>query len=507
MPYTIQNIANVTAPARLSLSGVPNFMSLRSWSADGSRYEARVQPQAAGVLTLLDTYGGVRSFKAVSLPADAGGLSYLLTGNAIENAENLKAALLSDGFIAANYEVYNDMDYAAMTTAGVVVRALEIGAEFNIQVQEAEGVTYTPIATGSSADSIKASAPTVVVSVDLFEIEMPARVRETPPAGRLGRPVVTLNKSYNGSPMWFDLNGVASHKLEFTPPNGLGWFNPRTMTAYRASMRAGNEVQRLAYVTDIMYVLHGFGRIGETLPISEYVYELSPVKLLTNKPVTPYVYGQVEYLTFMLGAQLTGKQIGVLLRAYNGSGQYLGSTTQYVTPTQILSAINTCGFSFSALLDIYPDAVQLSACLTMGGAIISDDQLYEVKPECYHDSNPFHFINRLGGWDTFNFDGVLIDDAKPVNETYERTVTPSYHKSQGVEATYAADLSNSMSIQGAPVGEDVAEWLKEFVAAKVIVDGEGRRVLLEDFTLREEEGENVAPTIKYRYSETYTNGY
>lgn len=507
MAYVIQNIANITPAAALSLSGVPNFMSLRSLSEGGSRYEARVTVQGVGSFTLQDTYGGVRTFKGVASEADAGGLTFVVSANPIETAENVKAALLNDSFIAANYEVFNDIDYATLTTAGVMLRAYDMGAEFNLTATQVEQVTYTPVAAGTSNDTIKGNTPTVVVSVDLFEIQMPSRLREEAPAARLGRPLVTLNKSYNGSPVWFDLNGVATHKLEFTPPAALGWFNPRTLTAYRASVRAGNNSQRLAYVTDILYVLHGFGKIGETVDAARYIYTASPIKFLTNKPVTPYVYGQTEFVNFLLGAQLTGKQIAVLLRAYDGAGQYLGSATQSAIPSEFLSAINTCAINFDSLLDQHPDAVRLSAALTMGGALLSEEQLYEVKPECYHDSNPFHFINRLGGWDTFNFDGVLVDDAKPVNETYERAVTPSYHKSQGVEATYAADLNNSMTIQGAPVREAVAEWLKEFVAAKVITDGEGRRILLEDFTLREEEGENVAPTIKYRYSETYTNGY
>lgn len=507
MPYIIQNIANVSPPAVLSLSGVPNFIQLSTRNASGNRYEARATVQTVGLLTLQDTYGGVRTFKGVADAAEAGGLNFMVTANAVETAENLKAALLNDSYISANYEVFNDMDYATLSTSGVVLRALDMGSEFNLTATSAEGITYTQQTAGSSGDTIKGNAPTSVVSIDLYEVEMPARVRETPPEGRLGRPVVTLNKSYNGSPIWFDLNGVASHKLEFTPPAALGWFNPRTLTAYRASVRAGNEVQKLAYVTDILYMLHGYGEIEKRISVADYVYENRPVTLLTNKPPTHYIYGQTEYVNFMLGAQLEGKQIGVLLRAYDGAGQFLGSTIQSVVSTAALSAINTCAVSFDALINSYPDAVKVSATLTMGGALISNEQAYEVKPECYHDSNPFHFINSLGGWDTFNFDGILIDDAKPINETYERAITPAYHRSQGVEATYAADINNSMTIQGAPVGEAVAEWLKEFVAAKVITDGQGRRILLEDFTLREEEGENVAPTIKYRHSETYTNGY
>ena len=72
---------------------------------------------------------------------------------------------------------------------------------------------------------------------------------------------------------------------------------------------------------------------------------------------------------------------------------------------------------------------------------------------------------------------------------------------------YLADVETVKTVQGAPVGEDVAEWLKQLLAAKVILDMEGRRVLIEDFTLRTTAGDFVAPVIKYRHSETYTNGY
>ena len=143
----------------------------------------------------------------------------------------------------------------------------------------------------------------------------------------------------------------------------------------------------------------------------------------------------------------------------------------------------------------------------MGGALISEALVYEVRPECLHTLNQFYFINRLGGWDTFNFDGPTVEDVKPNIETYNKTVTPAYTKAEGVEGVYLADLDQDFTIQGAPITYEVAEWLRQLVASKVIIDMEGRRIVIDEFTLKPQAGEYMTPVIKYRLSETFTNGY
>lgn len=512
MGYILKDIAEITEPARVSLSGLPNFIQIASKTSGGTRYEVRIAPTSPTVVlvTIQDGGGGIRALQGTTDPEAVEGSVFFISTDPLETAENLKAALLNDNYIFANYDVYSDISWnaGAPTVNGVVVRAKDIGTEFNLTVTGA-GATVTAISAGTSTDSIRGSEPIVEVAVDLYREDAGQYIHTAAPAGSLGAPIITLSKSYNGLPIWFDLNGIAAQNLAFNPPTeALGdWFDTGTLVAYRALVRKGNHTQTPFYISEILYALTGYGYLESTRELLPYAYTSAPVKTLTEKPVTPYVMGQTEYITFLLGAPLTGKQLNVLLRAYDGKGTYLGSATVGAVNASQLHAVNTYAFTFDGLLSSYPNAVKVTASVTLNGALITLPQEYEVRPDCLHSLNEFYFLNRLGGWDTFNFDGSTVEENKPVNETFKRTVTPDYNKAQGVEATYLADLETVYTVQGAPVGEDVAEWLKQLLAAKVILDMDGRRILIEDFTLRVTAGDMSIPTIKYRLSETYTNGY
>lgn len=512
MGYILKDIANITEPARISLSGLPNFIRLASKTVGGTRYQVRVVPTSPSAITVTvqDGEGGIRVLTGTTDPEAVEGSVFFIAADPLETAENLKAALLNNAYISANYDVYADIAWSggAPTVNGVVIQAKDMGAEFNLTVTGA-GAAVTAITTGTVNDTIRGSEPVVEVAVDLYKEDASQYIRTTPPAGSLGAPIITLSKSYNGLPIWFDLNGIAAQNLVFTPPtaNTGVWFDTGTLVAYRALVRKGNYTQTPIYISEVLYALTGYGQLEDPREMLPYAYTAAPVQTLTEKPTTPYVLGQREYITFLLGAPLVGKTIGILQRAYNGAGAYLGGQTIATTATSSLHGVNSCAFDFNDLLAAYPAAVKVSATLVLNGAVISQPQEYDVRPDCLHIQNEFYFLNRLGGWDTFNFDAATSEENKPTGETFLRTVTPDYAAAQGVEGTYLADVETVKTVQGAPVGEDVAEWLKQLLAAKVIIDMEGRRVLIEDFTLRTTAGDFVAPVIKYRLSETYTNGY
>ena len=69
-------------------------------------------------------------------------------------------------------------------------------------------------------------------------------------------------------------------------------------------------------------------------------------------------------------------------------------------------------------------------------------------------------------------------------------------------------LNNTYTIEGAPVSDDVARWLKELALSRVVLDGEGNYIIIEEFklTIDPENRDMQIPTIKYRLSESYVNG-
>lgn len=512
MGYLIKDIAVITEPARISLSGLPNFIRLASKTTGGTRYQVRVVPTSASAITVTvqDSEGGIRVLTGTTDPEAVEGSVFFISADPLDTAENLKAALLNDAYVTANYDVYSDITWngGTPTVNGVVIHAKDMGGEFNLNVTGA-GATVSTISNGTVNDTIRGSEPVVEVSVDLYRENADQYVHTSPPAGSLGAPIITLSKSYNGTPVWFDLNGIAAQNLAFTPPPAINtWFNTGTLTAYRALVRKGNHTQTPVYISEVLYALTGYGQLEDPRELMPYVFTAAPVKTLTERPVTPYIFDQREFITLLVGAPLTGKNLQLIRRAYDGAGNFLGSSTiGAALGASNVKGVNSFSFNFNVLITQWPSTVRLTASLIMGGAIVTEPQEYIVRPECLHVKNEFYFLNRLGGWDTFNFDASTSEENKPTGETFTRTVTPDYTAAQGVEGTYLADVETVKTVQGAPISEDVAEWLKQLLAAKVILDMEGRRVLIEDFTLRITAGDFVTPIIKYRLSETFTNGY
>ncbi|WP_159106525.1 hypothetical protein [Bacteroides stercorirosoris] len=237
------------------------------------------------------------------------------------------------------------------------------------------------------------------------------------------------------------------------------------------------------------------------------------IRLLTNKPRTPYIRGQKEYLNFIFSDPQRGESdpteftLRVAYRAYTTSDNYLGTVYGQEKARADFAIVNTCQLDIDTVLDQYPTAGIIRVTLARGTALVSNDQEYTIRPECLHTLRQFSFINRLGGWDAFNFDAGIKDEIKPSVETYNKTLTPSYQKGDSVETVYSTALANTLTIEGAPVSDEVANWLKELAAARVILDDEGNYVIIEDFTLSKTDAafNMQRPTIKYRLSENYTN--
>lgn len=506
MGYVINNIANITEPARLSLSGLPNFIQIASRTGGGSAYRGRITPtsQTSISVTVVDKAGGSRTITGTTDKTAVGGSVFYISTNPLETTENIKAALLNDAYISANYTVFSDISWndGAPEVNGVLMVALEWGQEYNL-VMTASGATIGT-ANGNMNDSIKGSEPMVTISADVYAVES-RYIQDLPPNGEPGKHIVTLSKTYSGSPIWFDLNGVAAQNLGFEDPMKPinTWFGTGTYSAIRALLRKGNEVQTPFFVTEILYTLSGYGNLSDERELAGRAFRAAPVKTLTDRPETPYMKGQREYINFARGAALGGKVMQIIKRAYNGSGAYLGSRTVAGLRFENAFIINSCAFNFDDLLNAYPTAVKLTAALIMNGSIASEVLEYTVNPECFHSENVFHFINRYGGWDTFNFDGTIETSSKPENETYQRTVTPQYDAAHGVEGVYLSDVETVVAVEGAPVNSEIAEWLRQFAAAKVILNNEGRRIILEEFNLKISPGEMVVPAFKYRYSDDY----
>lgn len=535
MGYVSKDIAVITEPDIVTLSGTPNFVQFESKPAEKIYLEVNLwvklnaeTPDGAKVslLKITDAGGGVHEYAGTTDPADVGGSVFFIASDSSDTAENLRQALLADSWFSSSFEVVIPFLWADGIPANgdrLVIKSKGAGIDFNIDITkpyDTDNRAYSVIwisQTSRNNDSITGEASSVQIDLDVYADPDTFLGQDDRPltSAKLGRYLVTLSKTYAGLPIWFELNALFSRYGGYSLPKGYpGWFNTDTAGIYRFTAKVRSVNSFYFYQSNALFVLNGYGPATERADLSPYIYEDgSAVKLLSNKPLTPYVRGQREYLNFIFRDPMRGSStdndytLSIIYRAYSTSGAQLGRVEAHPQSRRGFALVNTCELDIDAILDKHPQTAIVRVGLMRDGETVSNELEYRVLPECLHTLRQFSFLNRLGGWDSFNFDAGLIEEIKPSYDTYNKTVTPAYHRGDSIETVYKTDLENTFTVEGAPVTDEVADWLKELAAAIVILDGEGNRIIVEDFTLQKSDSNRnmQQPTIKYRLSESYTN--
>lgn len=527
MGYASKNIAVISEPKIVTLVGLPNFVQFASKPHTSKKLElnltVKLTPSPSvssiSVLKLVDPSGAVHTFSGTTDQNAVGGSTFFVSVTPSDTAENLRLVLLSDRWIATNFDIVIPFVWqGGIVNNGTIlnIKSKGAGKEFNIQLTapyDTAQAAYTfswVNQTSINGDSISGEASTAEIEVDVYTdtgIFLGEDDRAIS-AERLGTPVTSLQKTYAGSPVWFELNTIFSNSIGYNRPAASGWFAPGTIKDIRfvAKVKAINSYP--FYQSNVLYVLKGRAPLNNQPDLSEYIYLDSTVKLLTNKPRTNYIRGQKAYLNFILSDPLRrlttdNYELRVAYRVYTQSGRYLA--TEYAHPIKRLSLaiVNTCVLSIDTVLDKYPTAGLVKVALARGTALVSNDLEYDILPECLHTLRQFSFINALGGWDCFNFDAPSKTDLKQTTETYNKTITPEYVTGDSVETAYTSEVEKTFTVESEPVNEEVAAWLEELATAIPILDGEGRYIIKEEFTMQltADKKNMQKATLKYRLSE------
>lgn len=529
MGYVTKDIAVITEPKQLTLTALSNFIQFASKARTQSLYSATIKVNAptgdTSQILIVEPSGAGHSFTGTTDPTLVGGAVYYIAADHTDTAENIRQTLLADAWVAANFTIKIPATWtgtALQNSDTLYITSNGYGAEFNIVLtapnntaNAAYTITITN-ATSHNGDSISGEAVTAEISLDVYTdtgVFLGADDKPVSTAA-LGNYAITLSKTYTGVPVWFDLNALFAQYGGYTvPPLIPGWFKTGTLRTYRFIARVTGINNYAFYLSNALYVLNGYGKASDPIDLTTYTYSNSTIRLLTNKPRTTYIKGQREYLNFIFSdaqhgvAGIDNWSLKIVYRAYSTVGAYIGSTYSDTVTRSNLNIVNTCVLRIDDALTAYPAAGLIKVALMRGNALISNDLEYTIRPAALHKLTQFTFLNRLGGWDSFNFDALPSDAVKVEFDTYTKTITPAHTKSDGIEAVYGAQLDDTITIDGAPVTDAVAEWLKELAASKAVFDSANNYVLKSEFTLTISDGARnmQIPTMKYSLSETYTN--
>ena len=515
-----KDIAIINEPARLSLAALPNFVKFQS--KPGAKVFLEINFNILGTPTpetslikITEPNGDAHNFTGTLDPDKVGGGVFLISTDKAATAENIRQAFLSVDWVRSNFEIIIPYALAGANISNgetLNIKSKGTGQDYNFILTVPANVgAYSIIlinAASVNSDSISGEDVTAEVQLDVYtDLGIKLGQPDAPTStSAIGRYITSLTKTYAGAPVWFDVSAIFSQYGGYNIPRGTSWLNAGTIKDFRFMAKVKNGVP--FYQSGALYVLNGYARLSAGPDMEGYIYTGGTVKLLTSKPRTPYIKGQREYINFILGEMDAPVDIKINYRAYTTGGELLGVFESPVINTVNLSTVNTKALDIDQVLAIYPKAGLIRAALASGTFLISNDLEYMVRPEGLHQRRAFTFLNSLGGWDAFNFDAPVKDEIKPTSETYNKTVTPDYRRGDSVETVYAVNLENTFTVEGSPVTDEVARWLKEFAASTVVLDEDFNYLIKEDFTLIKTAGafNMQLPIFKYTLSENYTNG-
>lgn len=142
--------------------------------------------------------------------------------------------------------------------------------------------------------------------------------------------------------------------------------------------------------------------------------------------------------------------------------------------THNLNLINSSGITSGAQPIIDPSVASYDVSfLDYAGNNVSGTQTYTIENSCTrNDTFRFHFLNQLGGFDSFTFIRASTKSVDIKRSNYKRATggfTSSsvygYNKSDRGTVQFNTMLQDGIKVKSDWISEDVSEWLEELISS------------------------------------------
>jgi hypothetical protein len=235
--------------------------------------------------------------------------------------------------------------------------------------------------------------------------------------------------------------------------------------------------------------------IFDFLPFQSYTYtpyvlQSGCVKqLLTNKPTTVDIRDSEDAWLYAISAS-SGVVYDARIRTYDSAGTII-QTVKVNNPYQALSSTNDRYFRFgcgtSNLNSIASSGITsgsqpiITASVysydvtfeTYSGTLVSTPQVFTVNNQCTkNDTFRFHFLNKLGGFDSFTFIRGSKKNVSIKRTSYSRNPNRSlsgtsygYSKSDRGGTQLDTILKDNIKVLSDWINEDTSIWLEELITS------------------------------------------
>jgi len=390
-----------------------------------------------------------------------------------------------------------------------------------------------PLNTHSN-DTIGMDYDTTEIHLDLYkDTKIFLGQDDTPNDENMGTHAITLTKSYSYTPIWFNVNILESNDIPTTFLTAEDWVETGTIrdfrfTASRVIAGKNSSGSSLFYNSPVLYSVAGYKRTLEENDLTEHVFdtkeilknpdEIKKVKPLTNQPTFFHIKGQTQFFNFILSDANHKKtfakdcQFGICYELLSQSGRAEAKIYKHLQARNSFYMVNTIKLDIDSLLKQYPKTGKVNVSLIYSypdeePVQISKEVTFNILPDCLHKVKDFAFLNRLGGWSSFNFSGLEQTDFKADANTIFKTQRPGFTISSEIESVYSKNITEKFSVQTMPVSRLVCDWLKELAASKKVYElsaEDKRYIIVEELNIKpNSKDELFRVEMKYRYSDEY----
>lgn len=538
--YTNENIADVVENKKITLAHNPNFVIFKNKNSTKvpvainltvvATYAGGDEYPEATEFSIIEVSTGIKhTFRGTNKKENLNSNTFLLNSNQSITAENIRISFMKDSWLKNNFEITIPFDINGTNIKNgntIYITSKGAGEQFTFTFENLNS-TFLRLngnpESSSNSDSIDGGKGKTEIELELYsDTNCFLGVKDIPTEADFGTYTTTLSKHYFQDELWFETNNLLSKKVNYKTDflTSSDWVDTGTYTDYRYIAKTfDGETRTPFYISNVLYVLNGYDYTLNENDLTDYVYDtLYPtvVQPLTNAPDKNYVVGQTEYFNFILSDMQHNINItpefnfGLTYKYYTPSGDYITTINKQNKNRKTFYVVNT--------IQLNPDieGVEKSTNKTVGSFTvalnkdntpISKELKYNVVPECLNRTNEFAFLNRLGGWDSFNFGGTWSTEFKTDASTVYKTLLPDYKISSEIESVFKKEIEEQFSIKSDIVDYNTVEWLRELAASKVVYELYSLKyVIVDDLNLKyNDDDDNYQVEMKYHYSDNFNS--
>jgi hypothetical protein len=557
MGYYISNIATVseTNSDKVQMADRPNFVSIKPsqrsndtspyicglsivssyFSTDDVGDGGKNEFPTETVFSFTEVQSGTKhNFSGTNNSEKVGGNIFMLTNEAPVLSQNILRALKTDSWINSNFDISYKLNYGETTDLEVnstlFIQPKTCGARYAYNVNADSSFLYVAgnPQSNTNTDTIDSGGNDTEIQCDVFTGSTFLGL-ENP--NTLGKYIITLSTMYNTDlDCSIDVNSI-TNKLVSYSNSFLGsddWVDAGTCVNYKYLLKRSNdELVEPFYLSENKYALNAYHYPLGTFSFDKYIYKnnisgtATKIHFLTTNESREYVEGQSEYVNFILFDELHGLSTSSdSTDTFKLQYQYFTNGLENICMSQSnaklrtnMNIVNTCKIypNISEYEKMYGKVIcYFDVYLVYNDSIVSYPIRYRVLPKCLSENKSFAFLNKLGGWDCFNFNGTTQNDysLKSTNTIY-KSFSSNVEVSDEFESVESKVSDITYTVTSSVIGIDTIEWLKEMAYAKAIYELSSMKyIIIDEMKVSYKDSDvNGQVSMKYHYSDSINNIY